>query len=273
MIRVAIAGLGFSVTWELMQMDGWTEPQLARLQRALEAPQMAKPFGLAMEYERAFALEYFRSSRTNGANKVSPFSLGPSGAASLVEENVLQPLWQMALADEDERAYRETMQALLERTRPALTNKCWREADQGLDELMRGVSAAGFFDRLRHPMTHAAIPNFHKATRTLFRQETLRQMAATAVALERHRLKHGRLPDRLEELVPGFLSRLPTDWMDGKTLRYCRKADVEFLLYSAGDDGRDDGGDFRPGDTSNKVYGLWNGLDAAWPRAVVESKK
>lgn len=44
--------------------------------------------------------------------------------------------------------------------------------------------------------------------------------AKTACAVERYRLKHGKLPKDLKQLVPGFLKEVPVDPFDGNELRY-----------------------------------------------------
>ena len=46
------------------------------------------------------------------------------------------------------------------------------------------------------------------------------QMAIALLAVERFRLKNGRLPDSLSELVPDFMPSIPTDPFDGKPIRY-----------------------------------------------------
>jgi hypothetical protein len=56
--------------------------------------------------------------------------------------------------------------------------------------------------------------------------------------------------------------------MDGKPLRYRRIAESQFLLYSAGLDGNDDGGDPSPMDVKKPIRQLWDGKDAVWPRSV-----
>jgi ABC-type Na+ efflux pump permease subunit len=65
--------------------------------------------------------------------------------------------------------------------------------------------------------------------------------ASTALACERYRLARGAWPSALEELVPRFLPRLPIDPFDGKPIRFRREND-HFVLYSVGEDRRDDGG-------------------------------
>jgi hypothetical protein len=63
----------------------------------------------------------------------------------------------------------------------------------------------------------------------------------TAIAVERFRLAHGRLPENLNELVPQFLSTVPVDPFDGQPLRY-HHLTKGYVIYSVGQDGHDDGG-------------------------------
>ena len=51
------------------------------------------------------------------------------------------------------------------------------------------------------------------------------------LALKAHHLDHGRLPERLEELVPTYVNELPVDPFDGKPLRY---DPVRLRIYSTG---------------------------------------
>ncbi|MBL9206606.1 MAG: hypothetical protein JNN01_16050 [Opitutaceae bacterium] len=84
------------------------------------------------------------------------------------------------------------------------------------------------------------IPNCARTTQAL-------RLAATACALERHRLAHAEYPESLAALVPVFLSAMPRDVITGESLHYRRNADGTFTLYSVGLDGDDDGG-VRPAD-------------------------
>jgi hypothetical protein len=62
------------------------------------------------------------------------------------------------------------------------------------------------------------------------------------LAIERYRLANqNRLPDSLSNLVPSFLNSVPADPFDGKLLRYKQLA-KGYLVYSVGEDGKDDGG-------------------------------
>jgi hypothetical protein len=85
-------------------------------------------------------------------------------------------------------------------------------------------------------------------------------LITTVCALERHRAALGRLPTRLEELVPAYLPALPLDPMDGKLLRYDASPDGSFRLYSVGVNRRDDQG--AGGKPQSPP------LDWAWPPRV-----
>lgn len=81
----------------------------------------------------------------------------------------------------------------------------------------------------------------HSMLKFALAQSTINE-AQIACALERYRLVHGRLPDRLDELAPGFIERLPHDVINGKPLKYRLTGDGQFVLYSVGWNGVDDGG-------------------------------
>lgn len=67
-------------------------------------------------------------------------------------------------------------------------------------------------------------------------------LAVVACAVERYRLSRGGWPGRLEELVPDFLKRVPSELMLDAPLVYRAAEKGDLTLYSVGSDGRDDGG-------------------------------
>jgi ABC-type transport system involved in multi-copper enzyme maturation permease subunit len=86
--------------------------------------------------------------------------------------------------------------------------------------------------------------------------------AVVALAAERFRRRHGRWPERLGELVPDFLEKVPADPFGGGPLR-CRRLDDGLVIYSVGPDARDDGGDVRGVPDANQVgqdlgFRLWD---------------
>lgn len=69
------------------------------------------------------------------------------------------------------------------------------------------------------------------------------------VACRRYRFREGRLPAKLDDLVPSFLPALPRDPYDGKTFRY---DPVREIVWSVGKDLHDSGGSTKQGGDSGK---------------------
>jgi len=86
------------------------------------------------------------------------------------------------------------------------------------------------------------------------------------IALKRYNLRVGNHPPNLEALVPELLSAVPMDLMSAQPMGYWLNPDGSFTLYSAGEDGRDDGGDATPS-SATSGFDLWSGRDAVWPVA------
>jgi hypothetical protein len=74
------------------------------------------------------------------------------------------------------------------------------------------------------------------------------RITRAAIAVERWRLAHNdSLPDSLVQLVPDFLSAIPTDPFDEQPLRY-KKLPHGYKIYSIGPDFTDDGSKEKPSD-------------------------
>lgn len=90
----------------------------------------------------------------------------------------------------------------------------------------------------RHPRPSEV--RWHSRYRHPCSRATSRLLLASA-ALRAYRAEHGGYPERLDELVPAYLTRVPVDPFDLRPLRYRREGD-RFRCWSVGPDGRDDGG-------------------------------
>lgn len=84
------------------------------------------------------------------------------------------------------------------------------------------------------------------------------RLAQTAVGLEKFRFAHtNRYPESLSELTPNCLTAVPADPFDGKGLRY-RKAGNGYVLYSIGQNLKDDGGKSRKVQDGDIVFAVVN---------------
>jgi hypothetical protein len=86
--------------------------------------------------------------------------------------------------------------------------------------------------------------------------QTLFNQAVIACALERYSLAKGGYPENIETMpVAGLISTLPQDVLTGQPMKYRKISDHEFVLYSVGWDGKDDGG--KSGKTLFDDAGDW----------------
>jgi hypothetical protein len=86
------------------------------------------------------------------------------------------------------------------------------------------------------------LPSLEKVAPRFARLEARHRAASLALAVERFRLANGgNTPESLNELIPQFLSSIPSDPFDGQPLRY-KELPTGFVVYSIGPDRTDDGG-------------------------------
>jgi hypothetical protein len=275
MIRMAIANHGLAATWEALPAPGWSEPQLARLQRAWEAVDLLAALQMGLEGERgclAGVWDGLRGpNRSKAWQEIMPgstrYSFAGVSLERLLQVAVLVPAYKLTSMNQDELFYLQTMQGWIDGGRLLQAHRPWLEAKTQFDAVSSNINRVLSSPvRMRHWVSAMAIPNLTRATQVAARAETERQMTVAAIALERCRLRRGQWPAALPELVPDFVSRVPFDPMSGQPLQYRLRTEGGYLLYSVGDDGRDDGGD--PSPVAPGKPGLWEGRDAVWPSAA-----
>jgi hypothetical protein len=302
MIRVALTGLSEDAYWDALQAPGWTDSQLALLQRASQFRPGLDGLPRVKQAERAGRLHTLQSFRSESYEAwlaryeqiYQSFGVKlPSGRttapARLWQQWVFHPLWAFAWADQEQLHYLKHSQLELDVVRESVKLGSWKHLNERLKALeqsyrppaasWRFYGALPLVDTLsdivgssRPSKPVCPYPDFRKAWQVTFRSLTLREMTTTAIALKRHELRHGRPPASLEALVPEFLSALPRDLMDGQPLRYRLKPDGSFVLYSVGENGRDDGGNPRSEAARGKEGNdLLSGRDWVWPQAVPAS--
>lgn len=270
MIRVAISTLGTSTTWELLQATGWTDAQLERMQKAWECFDLLEAAEKGFLGERAVGEELWGQLRSSTNRSMWPITGGSRGGRhsfeDLVGDYVIYPAYKLTSIDNDELFHLRSMQDSIVALRLLRQHHSWQEAHKSLDEVIARLNKISSSpQRYRFLFSMVSIPNFSRAAQTAIRGETERQLTVAALAITRFRMRHGKLPSSLQELVPEFLPAEPWDPMSGKALRY-RLKDGGFALYSVGEDGVDNGGDATS--LAGKKPALWEGRDAVWPVAA-----
>lgn len=103
------------------------------------------------------------------------------------------------------------------------------------------VSVEKRTDALADLFTTIMFPALGAATNTETRFMAGERCTFTAIAVERYRLKHGKLPASLGDLVPEYLDALELDTFANEPLRY-KITEKGFMVYSVNDNMVDDGG-------------------------------
>jgi hypothetical protein len=278
MVRVGVAGLGLSVTWEAMQAPGWSEQQLARLQQAWEQLDLVDAVEKGVTGDRASGAEVFAMLRHANSLSAGGFlratmNSPASSSGRTFEEGlidfILVPAYKLTSIDEDELFFLTTQQQSLAGLRFLKTHRPWAETKQELAEAYARLNKlTGLLGRFRYMISSIGIPNCGRASERAVQVEIERQLTLAAIGLRRFELRHGKLPPSLEALLPEFLAALPYDYMSAKPLGFRLKSEGSYVLYSVGDDGKDDGGDPTP--PPGTPAGLWGCRDAVWPSPVAE---
>ncbi len=272
LVRMAITAIAISPAWESLQADGWTDAQLAELQKNWESLEFLQPMEHALEMERAMGIEAFDRLRNSDAERRQFFNGnlagGGSGSplatpASIAEvpEFALEwskehlsslstfageTAWLRLWSYDDELRYVQTLQLMLEVPRRARRAQSFISAQAwGAKEYQR-IWEHDDSGSPRYWLSRLLGPALERACAKAARIETQRDLVVTAIALKRFQLRHGRLPPDLKSKVPEYLSQTPKDFM-------------------VNEDGQDDDGDATmPKDRQGRPN-LINGRDMVWP--------
>jgi hypothetical protein len=270
LLRANINELNVIVLWEALQSPAWNDSQLMALQQELQKQKLLEIVPRVLEMERAGMILVFNDLRENYFESEPGWNLWDF---VFNIDRILGLPWKIAYLDQDELFHLKDQQTLLDTIRSSTTHKSWSQLKPQLETQSAKFEETfsgnlGSYNRWRFYLSSFQ-SSFISHPRKIMMAETGREMAMTAVALKRYQLRKGKLASNLEALIPEFLSESPTDYMDGKPLRYRLNQDGSFLLYSVGTDGKDDGGDPTPSKTTEPYYHpLWYGRDAVWPLPV-----
>jgi len=135
----------------------------------------------------------------------------------------------------------------------------WQLARHKESRLLKSAWGSSRIEMMLHPLTTLHDINYDPIL-GFFKQLRDRRMAATMLAIRLYAVDHqGTLPESLSALVPEYLPAVPTDPFDANDhpIRYLPKYNPP-VLYSVGQDGKDDGGEGLP-------MSRWRGKDDIYP--------
>ena len=253
LVRIDCVSCTTALVWEGLERHQWTEPQLAELEANLAKIDLFADYAHAMRGERAFGNVVFDRLQ-RGENILAGGGDFGSGYFPFRNERTLHMLPRGWLYQDElliNRLYQERTLLTTDAARHRIYLRT--ESDVDYPAELRRLNPYNVVTRILFAAPSAS------AWRCAY-QQTVIDQARAAGALERHRLATGKLPESLNVLVPRFLDRVPNDVVDGQPLRYRRTADDEFVLYSVGRDGIDNGGKI----IWNKTHTTRNNDEGDW---------
>ena len=256
LVRHAVARMLAEAIWESFQVRVWSEPQLVELQNAWRDVEFAEPLVAAGRFERAMGLIEWRGLMKSATSvKTVSESFKRFYGEGFWEDparNADYVFWLYWHAHQDAEFLVTEYQRLT-------------EAMEDLARLKSRRGVAGRFDyepSPHHRFSRILYPASSRFADRLAQVESIRSIALAAVAVERFRIRNSRLPERLADLRPQYLSRIPVDWFDGRHIRFRRVGLGQYLIYSVGENRIDDGGS-----TTGEEERWFDELDLVWPIA------
>jgi hypothetical protein len=235
LVRISVLQLTLLPVWEGLAEHRWSDPQLQEIQRQLGQLNLATDFAQTLRGERGLA--NFLTERALASPRSQPGNSEAVNVRAAARDFGFGP---RALLRQNQIHINELLQLAIDAFQRATSDP----ANHQLPDLRAFQSRANSL-RTQNPyrvLAGTLVPVIQSAIEKQLQAAVSLDLAVTACALERHRLAHGTYPARLELLVPAFLPRLPVDMADGQPIRYRCEADGQFVLYSVGLNGTDDGG-------------------------------
>lgn len=217
LVHNAMNSVALATLEEMLASVEFADDELKQLQETARGTDLHAGLQKAMLGERVFGLHAMRNPGQLG-------DLAPVGMLS-TNDNAAFYLKHMAMfVEASKQPFPEALAGA-------------EQTQQALHEEM-GASGMG---RIRYGLTAQILPAIQATFEATARGVGSTRTAVTAIAIERFRRRHGKLPDSLEELVPDLMPALPMDPYDGKPMRYV-VTDEDVRVYTLGRNHQDDGG-------------------------------
>ncbi len=244
--------------WEGITAHRWSDSQLAALEAEMQGMDWLS--------------EYLRALRSERANffQVIQWAIDKPGMLQGMSDQQVD--WRMGALLGSMRIFRGwAYQNMVAESRWVEENRdCIDPARQTVDlprltreeeALNGGFAPYHFVARMMTDAIGGALQRFAIA-------QTWANEGVIACEIERYRLAHGKLPASLEDL---HMANLPHDVMNGQPLHYAPKGGGDYVLYSTGWNGIDNGGKvvFKPNSSAlDFSKGDW-----VWSTVPVEVEK
>jgi hypothetical protein len=235
LVRIGAVEMAIRPLWEGLAEHRWSDKQLESLQARLQQYDFFADLKLPVESEQAAVLltvDLFRHRGSLGGN-------GDLGTPNSWVMHLIPGGW----FDFEQLNYCRLLHEGFDPIFESQGKINARQIEASAREQVTELSGTGFERWIHHRVIATLmLPALGRLAQKSSIAQTTVMQAATACALERYRLTNGQFPETLSSLVPRFMAQLPSDLFTGEPHKYRRSADGQFVLYSVGWNGSDDGG-------------------------------
>jgi hypothetical protein len=227
------------VVWEGVKRGVWTETHLVDFQSRIRPAEVEDHLNRSLRGEPAYMIALARSGDLEKIG--ADWEKAGTGFKRGIKDRELEPI-------------RESVEWLWETGKPTGLMKL-----EIRDEIRRLKSALEEAKLSPNRPVSESPPHFPDSTYEKARDKmheciVTRTLLVTGIALEHYRLKHGAVPEKLDALVPEFLSEVPKDIYDGQPLRYQVLPDGGVHVWSIWPSGKEEGGMPNRERTKNTVW-------------------
>ena len=260
LVRIASQQITTQPVWEGLTRHQWSEPQLKELQERFLRVNFIGALDRTLADERAggiAAVDWVRRKRNPaealamfGSDQLPPNNLGGQLVGWLIPSGWFQ-FEKVSLGTFMDRMTAGGWEMPERIIHPRVMDENTR---QFTEQLQRGP-----LDAFRHHYIFARmiLPALEKTSVKFARAQCTAHQAALACALERFYLAEKKYPAALTELVPKYLAKVPHEVVSSEPMRY-RAENGGYVLWSAGWDGKDEGGIFlRDAKSGKPEHGDW----------------
>jgi len=251
LIGIAVHDLAISLIQEGLGKGDWSEADLLAFEGELKSAWIEEAFLSAVRMERASAIVSPEPDPGETESFAEPL---PTWIRILHCIPDLREGWQY---DNTEHHCRRLQLSVLEDDKGVRMTSRLATPLRDIPEMSPAGSDPSdrfrfLVETYRYGFAEAGFAAFTGMRMKALRSRVYRDHARIAVALALHRSRHGQYPTSLEALSFPEEAPLPLDPFTGSGYLYRLLDDADYLLYSPGPDGRNDGGlirrDYHKGD-------------------------
>ena len=257
LVGIAISGIAFDIVEEVLveHPDFFNDEQLAKLQATVERISVNE--WIKFDGERAFFYDIVQriySDDGKGGGRITPagvktfsqFSgllMSPENKLTITgserldrltsaAQSAVAPAAMFVMASRSELTHKAN--EYYDYFESAVHQPRWEREPSDLEEFLDQ-------NQIRFAILGYFVPSFDSILTAMDRTIARQEAVIAALTTYRYFATNGEWPNRLEDVAPDFIDKLPVDQINGEPIRMTIENDAP-LFYSVGNDGDDDGG-------------------------------